>query len=264
MAEIKAEAGPTLLPRGRWVRLNPPGNRTGDGMRIIALCLRLAVKTAFAFCGLIGIVEEAAAEGPGSIIRVWPLEGGGPGNSEAFRILYRSTGLNGEPIEVSGAIHFPSSPAPAGGRHVIAWAHPTSGVVTACAPTLMPDNSGMIWGLPDMLAQGYVVVATDYPGLGTPGIHPYLIGISEARAVLDSVRAARALSNTGASNRFAVWGHSQGGHAALYTGELAASLCARAQGGRRRGGRASHLSCRVLPSCLTPTVLPQPARSLPQ
>ena len=119
-------------------------------MRIIALCLRLAVKTAFAFCGLIGIVEEAAAEGPGSIIRVWPLEGGGPGNSEAFRILYRSTGLNGEPIEVSGAIHFPSSPAPAGGRHVIAWAHPTSGVVTACAPTLMPDNSGMIWGLPDM------------------------------------------------------------------------------------------------------------------
>ena len=106
---------------------------------------------------------------------------------------------------------------------MIAWAHPTSGVVKACAPTLMPDNSGMIWGLPDMLAQGYVVVATDYPGLGTPGIHPYLIGISEARAVLDSVRAARALPNTGASNRFAVWGHSQGGHAALYTGELAAS-----------------------------------------
>ena len=31
-----------------------------------------------------------------------------------------------------------------------------------------------------MMAQGYVVVATDYPGLGVPGmIHPYLIGISE-------------------------------------------------------------------------------------
>jgi hypothetical protein len=53
----------------------------------------------------------------------------------------------------------------------------------------MPDNAGMIWGLADILAKGYVVVATDYPGLGTPGIHPYLIGISEARAVLDSVRA---------------------------------------------------------------------------
>ena len=81
----------------------------------------------------------------------------------------------------------------------------------------------MIWGLADMLAPGYVVVATDYPGLGVPGIHPYLIGVSEGRAVLDSVRAARALPDAGASNRFAVWGHSQGGHASLYTGELAAS-----------------------------------------
>ncbi len=107
---------------------------------------------------------------------------------------------------------------------MIAWAHPTSGVVEACAPSLMPDVSGMIWGLADMLARGYVVVATDYPGLGVPGqIHPYLIGVSEGRAVLDSVRAARALPRTGASNRFAVWGHSQGGHAALYTGQLAAS-----------------------------------------
>ena len=54
-------------------------------------------------------------------------------------------------------------------------------------------------------------------------MHPYLIGDSEGRAVLDSVRAARDLPDAGASNRFAVWGHSQGGHASLYTGELAAS-----------------------------------------
>jgi acetyl esterase/lipase len=40
--------------------------------------------------------------------------------------------------------------------------------------------------------------------------------------VLDSVRAARDMPDSGASDRFAVWGHSQGGHAALYTGELAA------------------------------------------
>ena len=86
----------------------------------------------------------------------------------------------------------------------------------------MPDTAGLIWGLGAMLANGYVVTATDYPGLGTDGIHPYLIGESEGRAVLDSVRAARDLPDAGASGRFAVWGHSQGGHAALYTGELAA------------------------------------------
>jgi acetyl esterase/lipase len=162
---------------------------------------------------------------PGSIIRVWPLEGGGPGMGgmgDAFRILYRSTDPSGRPIPVSGAIYIPNGPAPAGGRNIIAWAHPTSGVMPPCAPSLMPDVGGMMWNLPNMITQGYIVVATDYPGLGTEGIHPYLIGESEARSVLDSVRAARDLPNTGASNRFAVWGHSQGGHAALYTGEVAA------------------------------------------
>ncbi len=73
-----------------------------------------------------------------------------------------------------------------------------------------------------MLREGYVVVATDYPGLGTDGVHPYLIGESAGRAVLDSVRAARNFSNSKASNRFAVWGHSEGGHASLFTGQLAA------------------------------------------
>jgi pimeloyl-ACP methyl ester carboxylesterase len=203
-------------------------------MRSTGACLRLAAKAAFALGLSLGISPEARAVydvkpgeirgKSGSIIRVWPLEGGGPGGGDAFRILYRSTGMNGEPIAVSGAIFIPPGPAPERGRNVIAWAHPTSGVVQACAPSLMPDVSGMIWGLDDMLAQGYVVVATDYPGLGVPGqIHPYLIGVSEGRAVLDSVRAARALPRSGASNRFAVWGHSQGGHAALYTGEIAAS-----------------------------------------
>ena len=168
-------------------------------------------------------VEPGSVAGkPGSIIRVWPLEGGGPAGADAFRILYRSTGLKGEPIAVSGSIFIPSGVAPAGGRNVIAWAHPTTGVVSSCAASLMPDDAGMIWGLADMLAQGYVVTATDYPGLGTPGPHPYLIGVSEGRAVLDSVRAAQNLPSAGASNRFVVWGHSQGGHASLYAGELAA------------------------------------------
>jgi hypothetical protein len=107
---------------------------------------------------------------PGSIIRIWPLEGGGPGMGgmgDSFRILYRSTDPSGRPIPVSGAIYIPNGPAPAGGRNIIAWAHPTSGVVPPCAPSLMPDVGGMMWNLPNMITQGYIVVATDYPGLGT-------------------------------------------------------------------------------------------------
>jgi len=200
-----------------------------------ACLLRLAtagILAAFLSLGTAGAAKALYDVGPGeipgkpgTIIRIWPLEGGGPGMGgmgDAFRILYRSTDPNGRPIPVSGAIYIPNGPAPAGGRNIIAWAHPTSGVMPPCAPSLMPDVGGMMWNLPNMITQGYIVVATDYPGLGTDGIHPYLIGESEARSVLDSVRAAREMPNTGASNRFAVWGHSQGGHAALYTGEVAA------------------------------------------
>ena len=56
---------------------------------------------------------------------MWPLEGGGPGGSDAFRILYRSTGLNGEPSAVSGAIFIPPGPAPERGpQRRDRWAHP--------------------------------------------------------------------------------------------------------------------------------------------
>ena len=180
---------------------------------LFALVFAVGIDGARSEAAAVHEVEPASVAGkPGSIIRVWPLQGGGPAGADSFRILYRSTGLNGEPIAVSGSIFIPSGPAPAGGRNGRAWAHPTTGVVPSCGPSLMPDDAGMIWGLTDMLAQGYVVTATDYPGLGTPGPHPYLIGVSKGRAVLDSVRAAINLPSAGASNRFA----------SLYAGELAA------------------------------------------
>ena len=198
------------------------------GFRLLSRFTTVAVFAAFLSFGgdraeaLYDIGSKEIPGKPGTIIRVWPLLSGGPGNSDAFRFIYRSTGLKGETIPVSGAIFIPSGPAPAGGRNVIAWAHPTSGVAPECAPSLYADRAGLIWNLKDMLNQGYVVVATDYPGLGTDGIHPYLIGESAGRAVLDSVRAARNFNNSKASNRFAVWGHSEGGHASLFTGQLAA------------------------------------------
>ncbi len=71
-----------------------------------------------------------------------------------------------------------------------------------------------------MVGRGFVVAATDYPGLGTPGVHPYFVGPVEADSVLDSVRAARQM-DVGAGDRFAVWGASEGGHASLWTAQSA-------------------------------------------
>lgn len=154
---------------------------------------------------------------PGTIFRVWPLAGGVRAGYKGYRVLYRSTNFNDEPVAVSGAVIFPDAPPQGKLRDVVAWAHPTTGVVSTCAPTLIPDIAGTIQGIDDLTDQGYVIVATDYVGLGAPGPHPYLIGDSAARSVIDSVRAARQLRDAHAGSRFAVWGHSQGGHAALFT-----------------------------------------------
>ncbi|MEO9224735.1 MAG: lipase family protein, partial [Acidimicrobiales bacterium] len=98
---------------------------------------------------------------------------------------------------------------------VIAWAHGTTGIADKCAPSLQPVSAIPLAN--KLLDAGYLVAATDYEGLGTPGRHPYIVGDSEARGVLDSVRAARNLPDAHASDRFLVWGHSQGGHAAMFT-----------------------------------------------
>jgi acetyl esterase/lipase len=160
------------------------------------------------------------AGAPGTLIRSEPMAFA-PAGAQAYRVLYRSTGMHGEPIAVSGVIVVPPGPAPAEGRPIVAWAHPTTGVVPHCAPSLAIFVFQQMAGLRQLVEQGAVVAATDYPGLGTPGPHPYLVGDSEARAVIDSVRAARSLPGVGDGNSFAVWGHSQGGQASLYTGLIA-------------------------------------------
>src|SRR5262249_36314836 len=72
---------------------------------------------------------------PGSLIRSEPMMFA-PAGAQAYRVLYRSVGMQGEPIAVSGIIVVPPGPAPAGGRPIVAWAHPTTGVVPHCAPSL--------------------------------------------------------------------------------------------------------------------------------
>lgn len=156
----------------------------------------------------------------GGLIRAQPIVGA-PNGAAAYRILYRSEGLRGEAIAVSGVAIVPAGPPPPGGRPIIAWAHPTTGVASQCAPSLARVLFRSIQGLQAMLDRGYVVAATDYPGLGTRGPHPYLVGQSEGRAVLDSVRAARSMPGAGEGRDFAVSGHSQGGQAALFAGILA-------------------------------------------
>jgi hypothetical protein len=156
---------------------------------------------------------------PGEVIRSRPIVA--PPGAQAWRVLYHSRNLAGDDIAVSGVVVAPDGTAPKGNRPVVAWAHGTTGIADGCAPSHAGDAASRIPWVGDFLAAGYVVAATDYEGLGTPGIHPYLVGESEARGLLDAARAARALP-TGAGRKVAVAGHSQGGHATLFAGEIAA------------------------------------------
>jgi pimeloyl-ACP methyl ester carboxylesterase len=192
------------------------------GVLFCALAFGLPAGSAHAQTPFYQASAQQLAGPPGTIIRSEPMLFA-PSGAQAYRVLYRSTGLRGEPIAVSGVIIVPPGAAPAGGRPIVAWAHPTTGVVPHCAPSLALFVFQQMAGLRQLIEQGAVVAATDYPGLGTAGPHPYLVGDSEARAVIDSVRAARNIAGADGGSDFAVWGHSQGGQASLYTGLIARS-----------------------------------------
>ena len=158
----------------------------------------------------------AAGEPPGTVLASERLDAPQI-DGTVWRVRYRSTSVAGRPIEVTGIVARPAGDPPDGGHPVLAWAHGTSGIADECAPSAAGADG--VVGLQAMLDAGYVVAATDYEGLGTPGVHPYLVSASEGRSVLDAVRAAREV--TGASEVVLALGISQGGHAVLAASEIA-------------------------------------------
>ncbi|NNH05484.1 alpha/beta fold hydrolase [Microbacterium ulmi] len=165
---------------------------------------------------------DGAADGdPGTLVKADELLGA-PFAARAWRLMYRSTDANGEPVVVTGILVVPLGVAPAGGRTVVSWAHPTTGAAPDCAPSYGFDPFIGIEGLRFLLDRGFAVVATDYAGMGTDGPDSYLVGATEGNGVLDAVRAAQAIPEARASDRVVLWGHSQGGQAALFAAERAA------------------------------------------
>jgi pimeloyl-ACP methyl ester carboxylesterase len=157
---------------------------------------------------------------PGTLLLAEEVDPFGPG-MKVWYVRYGSEAIDGAPIEVSGIVAAPTPPPDNGLRDVVTFGHGARGLFDPCAPS----STGLPWlfnGVaPQLVDAGYVFAATDYEGLGTPGIHPYIVGQSEGRSVLDIVRAARQIEEAGSGNRAVVWGVSQGGHAALFAGEIA-------------------------------------------
>lgn len=170
------------------------------------------------------VPDPLPAGEPGEVIAV-----GEPAPSEEFDgatrtdLLYHSTDRTGADRAISGTLLVPAGEPPAGGWPVLSWAHGTSGVADPCAPSLHPNlfyneyAQQVRW----FLEAGYAVAASDYVGLGTPGMHSYSVGEDLGNAVADIVPAARSLDADLAPTWFAV-GHSEGGQAVLFATRAAA------------------------------------------
>lgn len=166
--------------------------------------------------------EGAASPVPGTVLESGPLDPAltVSAAADAELLTYTTEWRSGEPAESTGILYVPEGPVPEGGWPIVAWAHGTTGIGDDCAPSKSSPEDQADRYLGAWLDRGYAVVAADYPGLGTPGLHRYLDGPSAANSVVDIVRAAREVDGD-LSDRWVVVGQSQGGHTALHTAHLA-------------------------------------------
>ena len=141
-----------------------------------------------------------------------------------INLLYTTTDQDNDTTTATAVLYVPSSTT-GSALPLVVWAHPESGLGQGCAPSVRGQPTGGLGDVSDLLDRGYAVLAPDLPGLGTPGSPSLLIGVAEGRAVLDGIRAVTQVSGV-RLGRTVVWGHSQGGHAALWAAQLAPTYAA--------------------------------------
>ena len=165
---------------------------------------------------------------PGDVIRTQNVPLGDRTDVTGTAVLYRSTNAVGAANAVSGTLYVPTAPWSGGGaRPVVSFAPGTQGMADRCAPsqTLPLATNYELNTVNALLDKGWAVAVTDYEGMGTPGHPTYIVKDAEANAVLDIVRAAQRIPNSGvtAGSPVGLWGYSQGGQAAAAAAEREAT-----------------------------------------
>jgi len=154
-------------------------------------------------------------------------------SARAFRVLHRSQDMLGNATQSSGLVIVPTGATP--DLPVMTWCHGTTGLGDAACPSAQPDPARELityftvgateqidYGIPGaqaFLDAGWAICATDYQGLGTPGLHQYVLNRTNARDAVNIVHAARQMG-LGLSHTVGAMGWSQGGGAAAAVAEL--------------------------------------------
>ncbi|MBS0290264.1 MAG: alpha/beta fold hydrolase [Proteobacteria bacterium] len=157
-------------------------------------------------------------------------------DADAWRIAYVSSDVLERKTLVTAIVAAPKGKSPKSGRYIVAWAHGTTGTAQTCGPSQILDpaqplnqyffpsgNSWTDFGLPGMnefIKAGYIIVATDYQGLGAGGRHQYAVASTQARDVINSIRAVTLLKEVDAGSKAVIYGWSQGGGAVLAAASL--------------------------------------------
>lgn len=143
-------------------------------------------------------------------------------DASSIKIMtYNMAGVQGKTVKATAMVMFPKVAPAKDGYRIVVWEHGTVGVADACAPSNNKINTNFKVLADSLLASGYVIVAPDYEGLGTAGIHPYLNLASEAQSALAAVKAVKERYAHLIQGSWMSVGQSQGGHASLGTAEYA-------------------------------------------
>ncbi|MFM9034300.1 MAG: lipase family protein [Mycobacterium sp.] len=178
------------------------------------------------------MIPEPPKGEPGSLLSEEPIDTGITG-ARAWRIRYISRDVNNVAQEASGIVIAPADKG--ANRPILTWCHGTTGLGDAACPSAQPDPARELityftpeatrqidYGVPGLqgwIDDGWVVCATDYQGLGTPGMHQYTVNITNARDAIYMAHAVRKL-DAGAGTALGCAGWSQGGGAAAAVAEL--------------------------------------------
>lgn len=161
---------------------------------------------------------------------------------QAWKMAYVSSDVAGRKTISTAIVAAPEGDFQ-GKRPVVAWAHGTTGTAQNCGPSqvinpaqplnqyfLPTGNSWTDFGLPAMkefINAGYVIVATDYQGLGAGGRHQYAVAATQGRDVINSIRAVTLIKDVHAGSKAVVYGWSQGGGATIAAAGLSDYLNAK-------------------------------------
>lgn len=143
-------------------------------------------------------------------------------NTSSIKVMtYNMTNVQGKAATATALVLFPKATQPKDGYRVVVWEHGTVGAGDECAPSKNLIHPRFKILANTLMAAGYVIVAPDYEGLGTKGVHPYLNLSSAANSALTAVKAAKEHYGNQLNGQWMSIGQSQGGHASLGTAEFA-------------------------------------------